>query len=298
MRVQIIGMGALGLLFGSTIYDNGGDVAFIMDQERIERAINNPPIVQGKTYEFTYLVPHEAPVADLLIFAVKYNALQEAIDTVKASVGENTILLSVLNGIVSEDEIGEVYGREKLVYSVAQGMDAVKTGNSLAFKTAGELRIGVREDSQKENLNKLAGFFDEMNVPYTIEADIYYRLWSKFMLNVGTNQVLMVYEKTFKDLVTPGKIHDLAYAAMDEVIAIANKEGVALSRTDADDYFEIIRHMNPDGIPSMRQDRIAKRKSEVDMFAGTIIKLGKKHGIPTPVNEELYKQVAEIEANY
>ena len=48
----------------------------------------------------------------------------------------------------------------------------------------------------------------------------------------------------------------------------------------------------------MRQDALAKRKSEVDMFAGTVIELAKKHNISVPVNERYYKTIQEIECNY
>ena len=60
----------------------------------------------------------------------------------------------------------------------------------------------------------------------------------------------------------------------------------------------VLRTLDPQATPSMGQDRLAKRLSEADMFAGTVIELGKKHGVLTPVNSYLYRRVHEIEAEY
>ena len=68
--------------------------------------------------------------------------------------------------------------------------------------------------------------------------------------------------------------------------------------SDLEEYDRIIRTLRADGTPSMGQDRIARRHSEVEMFAGTVIRRGQKAGIPTPVNQWLYDQVQEIEKSY
>ena len=56
--------------------------------------------------------------------------------------------------------------------------------------------------------------------------------------------------------------------------------------------------MNPDGMPSMRQDTLARRPTEVELFAGAMRRLGEKHSVPTPVNDMLYRRIAELEAAY
>ena len=118
------------------------------------------------------------------------------------------------------------------------------------------------------------------------------------MLNVGVNQTCMVYSCTYGDVWHPGKERDTMIGAMREVIAVANAEGIDLSESDLEEYDRIIRTLRADGTPSMGQDRIARRQSEVEMFAGTVIRRGQKAGIPTPVNQWLYDQVQEIEKSY
>ena len=74
-------------------------------------------------------------------------------------------------------------------------------------------------------------------------------------------------------------------AAMRECVAVGQAEGVALSEDDVTYWRDIVDRLAPEGLPSMRQDAKAGRKTEVELFAGTVCELGRKHGIPTPVND-------------
>ena len=118
------------------------------------------------------------------------------------------------------------------------------------------------------------------------------------MLNVGVNQTCMAYETTYSGALTPGEAHDTMVGAMREVIALAKAEHVNLTEQDLEDYIRLLETLSPDGMPSMRQDGISHRPSEVEMFAGTVGRMAKKHGLSTPVNDRLYERIKEMEAQY
>lgn len=300
-HVSILGMGALGVLYGSHMARAMGldHVTYVMDEARYEKYKESLVYCNGEEIHFRCIPDSQARPADLLIVAVKSTGLDSALDVMKTSVGEDTVILSVMNGITSEEIIGERYGQEHLIYTVAQGMDAMKFGPRLNYTKLGVLAIGVRKDSQQGNLERVCELFDRIQLPYQVDKDILHRLWSKFMLNVGCNQTCMVCSCAYKDVETPGsKERETMLGAMREVISIANAEGVHLTEADLEEYDAILRTLSPDGLPSMAQDRIAKRPSEVEMFAGTILTYGKKHRIPTPINQWLYDRVREIEKEY
>ena len=230
--------------------------------------------------------------------AVKYNGLASAIEDMKRCVGENTIIMSVMNGIDSEEIIAETYGMERMIYTVAQGMDAMKAGEELKFTQMGELHIGARYDSQQKNADAVEAYFKEISMPYIREEDIMYRLWSKFMLNVGINQCCMAFNTTYNGCLTKGEANRTMISAMREVIALANSEGISLTEKDLNAYVDILKTLSPDGIPSMQQDGVAHRPSEIEMFAGTVIRRAKVQGLLVPVNEFLYDRVHEIEASW
>lgn len=298
MKVSIIGMGALGVMYADFVKEHGGDAVFIMDERRLEKYSNKPIICNGREQIFQMEDKEKTGPADLVIVAVKFNGLSAAIETMANCVGENTIIMSVMNGISSEDIIARAYGKSRMIYTVAQGMDAMKAGNKLKYTQMGKLCIGSREKIQERNVERVAAYFDSIGMPYTVDKDIMHRIWGKFMLNVGVNQTCMAYGTTYEGVLKEGEAHDIMFAAMREVIAAANAEHIALSEADLEYYVGLLKKLDPQGYPSMAQDRVARRASEAEMFAGTVIPVCERHKIPAPANKKLYEMVKEIEKEY
>lgn len=301
-KVSIIGLGALGVLFGHHLSKRmrPEDLRIVADQDRITRYEKEKVYSNGELCEFHSVTPEEeCGPADLVIFAVKFNGLQEAIQSMKKHVGEDTIIISLLNGITSESIIGEAYGMDKVLYCVAQGMDAVKVGNKLTYDNMGMLCFGSKEPGViSSKAEKLAEFFEQMDVAYEIETEMMKRQWGKFMLNVGVNQTVAVYRTNYGGIQREGEARDTMITAMREVIALSEKEGIDLTEEDLHYWLNILGTLGPNGKPSMAQDAEAHRPSEVELFAGAVIAFGRKHQIPTPVNEELYERIKGMEKQY
>lgn len=300
-KVHIIGMGALGLLYGSMIAGHMGPehVSFVMDGSRYERHREDVYQINGRQVRFPIIRAEDAKPCDLLIVAVKYTDLDSALGTMGTSVGEDTIIISVMNGISTEGIIGERYGMDRVIHTVAQGMDAMRFGTGLTFTKSGQLHVGIDDPAKAEKLKRLISFFDTAGIAYIVEEDIKYRVWSKFMINVGLNQTCMVYGTNYAGVTAPDSLEYMTMvSAMREVMLLAQAEGVRLTEEDLKFYLSLLKTFSPDATPSMGQDRINKRPSEVELFAGTVIRLAQKHGILVPTNEFLYRRVREIEAEY
>ncbi len=299
-RIYIIGMGALGMLYGNYLTEHypEGEVAFLMDENRYARHSEQIHTINGKPVTFPIVTPSRAQIADLIIFAVKHHGLQSAIALAEPAVGPQTVILSVMNGISSENEIGAVYGEEKMIYTVAQGMDAMRFGNDLHFTQIGDLHIGIAYKFQADNLEKVEELFQYIGLPYVSEKNIRHRLWSKFMLNVAVNQTCMVYNQTYGEVLSSGESNQTMIAAMREVITLANLEGVYLTEKDINDYLDILRTLDAQGMPSMAQDRVNQKPSEVDIFSGAVIAMAQKWHVYVPVNQFLYDRILDIEKGY
>ncbi len=317
-KVAVIGMGALGLLFGDRIHESLGDdnFAFLMDEERASKHRADIYKINGEEKHYPIATPSDLSfVPDLIIFATKFGGLESAGELAKRIAGPETVYIAVLNGIISEEILGRFLPSEKIVDCVAIGMDAMRDGTDLDYKSMGNLQIGIsqrgcgggsREGTeatraarvQEEAFASLKEFFDRVGVPYEVPEDIRRSMWIKFMMNVGINQACMVYECPYKDALSLSHIYDDLYDSMHEVMAIGKAEGINISEEDYDRGIAIFHTLHPDSYPSMRQDALAKRKSEVDLFAGTVMNIAKKHGIPVPVNERFYNIIKEMEAKY
>ena len=302
-KVTIVGMGSLGLIFGSFLYDKLGreNVEFLVDESRSLKPGYGDRIVNGKNYNFKVISGKNVDQkAQLIIFSVKSTNLDSAIETVKNSVGKNTTIISLMNGISSEKIIGNSFGMDKILYATAEGMDPIRTGNSLNYTNMGYVCIGTDtdEENKTKRLESVIELFEKTNFPYKHEKQVMHRLWSKFMLNVGVNQVVMMKEGTFETVQKQGYERSLMIDAMREVIGLARMEGVYLSEKDLEFYVGLIDSLNPNGMPSMRHDGLHRIKSEVEMFSGTVLEYGKKHNISTPLNQKIYETIKMIEASY
>ena len=302
-NVTIVGMGALGILYGDLMERTlgPGHVRFIAEGERLTRLQQEGAWCNGRKCDFT-VTDNTGEEAELLLFAVKTTALDEAMELAAPLVGEDTVILSLLNGVTSEEHIGQTFGPGKILYCVAQGMDAVREDNRLTYTQAGKLYLGLPEEDyfdRGEKLDAVLEFLQRAGVPAEREpGEILHHIWGKFMLNVGVNQVCMAYGCTYGQVQKPGEARDTMIAAMHEVRKVGACQGVLVTQKDLYDYLALLDTMSPDAMPSMAQDALAHRPSEVEAFAGTVLELAKFYGMQAPVNQKLYDTIRETEANW
>ncbi len=281
-NVLICGLGAIGSIYADKI--KGAKI--LVDTERLERYKKNPTTFNGKVMELDYVLPDCNDFkADLVIIATKYDGLAKVIENIQNFVGKNTLILSLLNGVTSEKFIAERYGAEKVAYSYFIGHSAVREGRSITQDGVNTIVFDGNERIKK--------YFDKVGINYEIPDDIIRSMWLKFMLNVSSNQTTALMRLTFGEMLNNKKCMEFVVNVMKEVQTIAHAEGVKNTETMIDDSLEALKMMCPEGKTSMLQDVEAGRKTEVDMFAGVMIELGKKYNIPTPYNKVL-KELIEI----
>ena len=296
-HVYLSGLGAIGSAFAGKLFDlDPGCLTVLADDERIKRYTRDGVAINGKHYPFRYLRPEEEGVpADLILIAVKNHHLSQAIQDIRKFVREDTIILSLLNGIVSEEIIGREYGLEKLLYSFVVGTDAVREGTNTRFSNIGKIVFGERSNSFSPKVVAVKELFDRAQIPYQIPEDMLRELWWKFMMNVGVNQVSAVLKAPYGVFQKVREARELMEMASNEVVVIAARAGINLSAADIEKYIMILDTLAPEGKTSMLQDVEAGRKTEVEIFAGTIMDLGRRYGVPTPVNEILFRQIRVLE---
>ena len=295
-KVIVCGLGAIGAIYADKFqqYD-AENFRVLVNEARKERYLKNPISFNGKLLNFNYLLPFETGFkADLIIVATKFNGLDDAIREMKNCVKEDTIIISLLNGVTSEDIIAAAYGKDKLLYSYFIGHSSVRTGNSVIHDDVNNIVFGA-ENNLNESVLRVKECFDRVGIYYTIPEDIKRSMWLKFMLNVSANQPTAILKMTFGEMLRNHNFMDFSIKIMEEVRAIAKAEGIRNTDTMIEETVQHLHTMIPEGKTSMLQDVEAGRKTEVEMFAGTVIEFGKKHNIPTPYNSILRSMIRIIE---
>ena len=211
---------------------------------------------------------------------------------------DDCTIMSLLNGIDSEEIIGKKFGIEKCIYAFITSTDATREGRKVWFVAYGKIYFGEKDGSTSERVQKIAQLFDKAGIEYNLTSDIITKQWKKFMVNIGMNQVSAVLNATYGDFMKCPEIMDLTSDAMSEAISVAQAVGVNLKDDDKIKALNSFSLLSPAGKTSMLQDVQAKRITEVNMLAKTLIKLGEIYNIATPVNRVLYQQIKTIESMY
>ena len=163
--VGVVGLGALGTLFAHLLTRGCGreNVLVLADRDRIRRYEAEGVYFNGARCDFNYTAAEDCTQKpDLLLFAVKFGALDAAIRLCRHLVTPETTLVSVLNGVTSEQVLGNAFSPEQVVWCVAQKMSAVKEGNHAAADPLGELAVGVPAELDRRHLDRLTAFFGKL----------------------------------------------------------------------------------------------------------------------------------------
>lgn len=319
-KVLIAGAGAIGSMVAWQLHraaraegsEGKLSVSILAGGDRLARYRKDGFVINGERIDFELAeagagFADGAPGhADLVIIACKNHHLDAVISDLAGYVGPDTLILSLLNGISSEETIARAFGPEKIPYAMIIGTDAGHAGNVTTFAATGKIFFGDRINSADRRnwsprVARIAEILEEAGIAYVVPEDMLNRLWYKYMLNVGVNQLTAITRRPYRAIQTDTMLDEtkeLLDGAMREVIALAKTEGIALGDDDIESVYRTMDGLDPEGKTSMCQDVEAGRKTEVELFSGTVIRLAGERGIPVPINELFWKLIRTIETSY
>jgi 2-dehydropantoate 2-reductase len=302
----VVGAGAIGSIVAAKIHTAfPGTVRILADGARGQRLRTDGLILNDERFDIP-LAPEgraagsgEAP--GLVIVAVKGQHLPQAIEDMRPYVGADTLMLSLLNGISSEGDLSAAFGVEHVLYAMIIGIDAVREGNAISYTRSGIIHFGDalnKPGELSERVVRVSRFLDQAGIRYEVPERMIRTLWYKFMINVGINQASAVLRAPYGAFQKVPEAKRLMESAMLEVISLSKALGTGLLEVDLQSWYKTLETLSPEGKTSMLQDVEAYRKTEVELFSGTVIRLGLETGIPVPVNQHLYTQIQSIEQGY
>ena len=293
--IAIVGAGAVGASLAHQLWkeEQSHNITVIADGMRSQRLRRDGLTVNGDVIR--PVVSNGEP-QDLVFLATKSYHLDQALPLLDRCVGPKSLIMSLLNGIASESQLGKRYGHEHVVPAMILGIDALREYGVVRYMNKGVIHFGEnpRATAQKPALANLTNWFEKSGLGYEVSKNITRTLWRKFMINVGANQVSAALGATYARLREEPRARELMQGAMEEVVALSRLEGTGLTEKDIEDWNHILETLDPAGKTSMLQDAEAGRRMEVDLFADTVIALAEKHGIETPVNRELKRKLEQI----
>ena len=298
-KVALIGLGAMGVFFAPKLDAYLGKDRFrvLAGGERKDRIEAKGVTLNGVNYRFRVITPElEKDPADLIIMAVKDTGLDQAIEDIRNQVGGNTQILCVMNGIDSEERVAAAYGWEHVLYSYMRFSNSMKDSVADFDPDFGSVYFGeAKNDVFSERVRSIADLFDACGIKYKVEPDMIRGLWFKFMCNIGENMTCAMLGIPFGAFRISEHANVIRREAMWEVVRIANRLGIDIGEKDMERQEGTLRKLPFFNRPSTLQDLENGRRTEIEMFAGKVVKLGRELGIPTPVNWVFYHAIRTYE---
>ncbi|MGD1815481.1 MAG: ketopantoate reductase family protein [Pleomorphochaeta sp.] len=286
-NVSLIGLGAVGAIYGDMISKVVDSFEVIVNGERKSRYEENGILINNKKSFYNFVSSNEAKKAQLLIVATKNNHIDQVIEDIKDIVDENTIILSLLNGIVSERILKEKFPQSKILYSFAVGLSSENVNQKINYSSDGIIVFGSENNDKTPEVIAVENLFKKASINYLIPKNIKHDLWNKFMLNIVYNTISSILRAGY-GVFKNEDVKKLVFNVAKEVKLIANKEGIDLTDEDIINNQKVIEGLDPYGKTSMCQDIEASRTTENKWFSKTIIDLAEKHGVKVPYCESIY----------
>ena len=284
----LLGLGAIGTLYAGKISACDPSVLrIIADPARAARFQADPPSLNGIRLRLDYAAP-ETPgdPADLVLVAVKSTGLPAALPAIAPFLADHTQILPLLNGVTAQDVLAEAFGGSRVLYGYVYCESAMRTGNAVVQNGVTRIVFGEAANTPPApRVLAVSAFFERLGVEHHVPDDMVSAQWRKFILNVGINQAQALLRAPCRELQENPESMRLARTLMEEAAVVANAIGIPDASAIPDWAESVIRGAAPGNKTSMLQDVEAGRPPEIDLFAGTVCRLGRRFGIPTPANE-------------
>lgn len=305
MKICMLGTGSLGSTIGGTLAQGGSEVYFV-DQwkEHIDK-INENGLKMTDEKEDWYVKVDARTSAEgmgpvgLVIVLVKSFATKEAVSQLKETnvIGENTLVMSLQNGLGNEETIAEVVGEANVISGKTYvGGRLLSPGYVSAGVKGKYTYIGELTGEITDRIQAVCDEFNKAGLLCEVSDNIKGLIWDKLLINVAAGALCGITRLPYGPLYEEEYIKETAVAAIQEGIDVAKAAGVKLKSEDP----EYPWYAASEGLPetfktSILQSLELKRPTEIDFINGSVVEWGKKFGIPTPVNRTLVTCVKGIE---
>lgn len=297
MRIAIMGSGGIGGFYGAQLAaDPENDVWFIARGPHLEAIKKSGLQLKSALGDVTISPaqatrdPAEIGPVDMVVFAVKLYGVEEVAELCRPLIGENTGVISMLNGIGSEERIDAVLGPGHAIGGIVYAPMKIEAPGIIRHEgESATLIVGEMSGEKTTRLDNFLAACDRAGINAMGTGTIQKDLWEKFVFIASFAGITCLTRAPVRAMQEDEATFDLFMKSLHEGFAVAEAEGLALQKDQLLEKFtRIVRGMPPTAQSSMLTDLEAGGGLENAWFSGKIHELGLQHGIPTPVHQAIY----------
>jgi len=295
MKIAVIGSGGVGGYFGARLAAAGNEVTFVARGAHLDAMRKNGLQIYsalGDVHLDTVNCTDDTGTigaVDIVMIAVKLWSTEEAVQAAKPLVGPDTAVISFQNGIIAVDTVLPVHGKEHTMGGVANIAALIEKPGVIRHN--GQMASLLFAELDGKRSKRAEAFYNacvEAGITTKLVDDIHTAIWEKFVRLVTMSSMTSLCRMPVGSIREDPDTRALLQQVMSEVIAIAEAKGARLGNDTIAKQMAVVDGYPPTMVASMCGDLRRGNRLELPWLAGTVAKLGKELGIPTPANQFVY----------
>ncbi|MCL0054324.1 2-dehydropantoate 2-reductase [Dehalococcoidia bacterium] len=291
MKIMVMAAGAVGGYFGSIMAKNH-DVLLIARGEHLHRIQENGLRVKSVTsgdFSSQALAVDKPPdhyIPDVILYCVKAYHNEEACEVITPTIGSQTTILSLQNGIGCGDFLSSHFGKEKVLLGAAY-IEASRSEPGVVQEYGGACRIALGDQSGNltDRVVRVGNLLKDCNIDHRLSEDIMSDIWQKLVFISALSGMSCITRSRLEEVLDNEALSKMTMAVMRETRAAGTASGVVLPSDIVETTMaELLKH-KCELVSSMYLDLMAGRPLEVDVINGAVSAIGKRFGVSTPVND-------------
>jgi len=294
MKIAVMGTGGIGGCFGGLLAKAGLDITLIARGEHLRAIQQNGLQVNQPESSYTVEVkatddPSQVGPVDVVLLSVKTYQNPQAIPLIKPMIGDDCSVITLQNGVESAEEVGQVYGPERVLPGTAYLLCNIESPGVVRQRApVARMAFGESNGERSPRAIDIQDTFSEAGIEADLSEYVMRALWSKLLYNTPANGLACASRLTPRAFFESSEGNKLFESAFKEVASVATASGVTLGEADIQGAMKLVAMRPIDGKGSMQADLEAGRQLELEAIIGSVGRIGRRFGVETPLMDLIY----------
>lgn len=293
MKIAIAGSGAIGSGFGYLLKKGGHEVT-LMDfwEDHIQAVQQNGLTIAVNGQQDNIDIPMDKPENiqekfDVVFIFTKSMYLQGMLEAIEHTLAGNTKVVCLLNGLGHEKTIAEYIPKENIIMGTTVWTASLEAPGKTSLMGQGPVEVQEVDPKGKEAALTLVQVLSDCGLNGIYSEDVHFTTWRKACVNGTLNTLSALLDANIEELLQSDYVQCLIREIVEEFSRAAKAEGGGLEVEEMITYLNEASKKVGTHYPSMHQDIMNKRPTEVDFLTGEVAKIGAKNGFKTPKSQTL-----------
>lgn len=301
MKIAIIGTGGVGGYFGGKIAQAGYDVTFLARGEHFKAIQSkglNVKSILGDFHVSSVKVCEkirEIGKCDLIILAVKAWQIKDISAELIPILKENSVILPLQNGVSAVEELRVTINEKNIITGLCRIFSKIEVPGIIKhFGVTPTILFGESDNSKTSRILEIKELFDASGINAQISGDINSELWKKF-IPICVGGLMALTRTTYGELRELQETRQMMIDLMIEIYQLSQKIGIRIETDFVDKSVSLLDTYPYNSTSSLTRDVLEGKPSEIEYQNGTVVRLGQKYGIDTPINRFVYHSILPME---